>query len=375
MEEEIAIGIGSYPIQNIEKWIAFDIGSYTIQVAVIENDQPSVKSYSLVTEDNLYYSKEEKLDKGKLSFVCDYIRKFKATDAIFVIPPLTYTAYTSALYDAVRNELKGKIRFITSSDAAITLYSYLTGKKCEGNNIVVDFGYSKISISPINEKKENLVLTSGLSFIDNQLVSDINEKNKPYTYTKQEISKAREELSHTNKSLLSNSDGSFYEYNRTNFNEIFDKNIGFIDSIFKTDKADRIFLIGGGSLIPRFTEVLMKKLSENGWNNTRVIRGLTTGKGSFYSQTASLLGALIYITKNYSSENLLLRQCINPFCKKIQSENNDECPVCHVDMTAHSFYRCKVCGTIVTKDFNDNYNNFCCYCGKHKIQKYTIQCR
>ena len=359
------------------KWIAFDIGSYTVQVAVFQNEQLQVKSYVIQTEKNAYYTNEVKLGDSQLSFVSRFIKLYEATDVVFVIPPKTSLEYTSSLYDTARKEIRGDIRFIVSSDATIVLYSYLTCKECTGNNLIIDFGYTKSTMSYIetgNRFTQHVKVFDGfgVSIIDNCLLSHINDKQSSYIYTKQEVRKAREGLSYAYKSFLSHKDGTMCEFNRGEFNEIFDQKINFIESISCSNKIDRIFLTGGGALIPRFTELLLLKLSEKKMNNTRIIRGLITNNGSYHCQTASLTGALLCVLYGYEikyvPQNVLLKQCSNPYCRVIQSEQNVECNICHVDLEAELFYRCSACSNVVTKHYYDLNNNFCCNCGKHKIQ-------
>lgn len=358
-------------------WIAFDIGSYMVQVAVFQNEQLLVKSYILQTEKNAYYTNDVKLGDSQLSFVSRFIKLYEATDVVFVIPPKTSSAYTSSLYDTARKEISGVVRFIVSSDATVVLYSYLTCKECIGNNLIIDFGYTK---SILSYKETGNSITQqvkvfdgfGVSNIDNYLLSHINNKNLYNIYTKQEIGKAREGLSYSYTSFLSQKDGTMCEFNRAEFNEIFDQKVNFIESIFLSNKIDRIFLTGGGSLIPRFTELLLAKLSENNLNSTRIIRGLKTNKGSYHCQTASLVGALLCVIYGYEikylPQNVLLKQCSNPYCRELQSEQNVECNICNVDLEAESFYICSACNNVVTKHYYDLNNNFCCNCGKHKIQ-------
>lgn len=360
----------------MKKWIAFDIGTCMIQMAVIQNGQPFVKSYSLSSEENIYYTNDPKLNEGRLSFVTRFIKLYKATDVVFVIPPNVNKTYTSALYDVARKELTGEIRFIESSNAAIALYSYLIGRKCNGNNLVIDFGYRKTILSFKKSGKENdsetiVFDTLGVSHIDNQLLSYINKKEAPCIYKKQEICKAREGLSYGYSSHLSQDNGCLCEFNRDEFNAIFDLNMNYWDALKKYNDIDRIFLIGGGSLIPRFTELLLQRVTENGLSKTRIIRGLKTNKGSYHCQTAPVIGALIHSTNkndSYLSDSLLLKQCSNPYCRIVQSEKNVECETCNVNIEAEAFYRCSNCGTVVTNPFFDNNNNFCCYCGKHKME-------
>lgn len=167
----------------MKNWIAFDIGSYTVKVAVFQNEQLLVKSYILQTENNAYYSNDVKLGESQLSFISRFIKLYEATDVVFVIPPKSSLAYTSSLYDTARKEINGDIRFIISYDATILLYSYLTCKECTGNNLVIDFGYTK-SILSYKETGNNFTQQVkvfdgfGISNIDNCLLCRLSTRRR-----------------------------------------------------------------------------------------------------------------------------------------------------------------------------------------------------
>ncbi|MCD8202263.1 MAG: hypothetical protein LUD48_01305 [Prevotella sp.] len=358
-------------------WIAFEIGTRTLKSAVLqENGMPDVKICDFESMSDLYYSENANLDEGLLSFLRKSIETYEARNVAFSIPPGVELSFLHSLYDAVREKVSGDIRFVESPVAVISLYQYLTDAVINGGSLVIDFGYSNSYIAFQDFDTEgyeySIFRGIGVKSLDKELLAFIKEKFGSRIFKQWDAMTVRESLSYSSVAQLSLEDGTLGNVDRNEFNEIFNNTIELQNQISGFNGFKWIFLVGGGSLIPRFTENVMTFLKENNIQNIRIIRGLKTDIGDFHCQTASLLGTLCIVeslcNQNIQYATVVKKLCTNPYCRSLLSSGDDVCPNCRVDLKAKDFYMCSECKTVVEKEYKDSNNNFCCNCGKHKIQ-------
>lgn len=368
---------------KMEKWIAFDIGTYTLKVAIFDEEGNIVtKQYENITEADVYYSSMHISEKQE-SFISRFIKLNKASDVVFVTPPLSNKTYMADLFHAAKKATNGKVVFVESPIATIALYQYLVNRMVDDTSIIIDCGYTKTVIVKINPQRMCFsdVITykmCGTSYLDAKFAEYLNKEIIQNILSKKEVEKCRKNLSIPLKTTVMDYRKRAYQISRDMFNSVFDESFSIFDEIEFSDDVKRIFLIGGGSKIPRLTENLQGYLMDMDDKYIRIIRGLKTPKGNFDCQTAALVGTLLIVEgkcnmfNNIVNLSIIKKLCNNPYCNTPMSSNSAKCPKCGVDMLSHEFLRCKSCGTVVTKDFYDGNNNFCCKCGKHKLELIKI---
>ncbi len=387
-------------------WISFETDTRLLKAATValqdggRGGQPIVKNYNLEKYDDICYSETAKLSDNHISFIKRFIKLYKAENVVFSIPAKAGAAYICSLHNAARELIQGEICFVEAAAAAVALYQTVIGREIDSNSIVINTGFDSLSVSQINSKdmscSDCTVYTgTGTRLIDEKLLEYINKKFRTDAFNLSDAIRIREGLySSPSVSLGQDAAGKI---DRNEFNGIFNATLGKeLNEIFdakikavlkKSGNApDRIFLIGEGSSVPQLMTKLMSYLDKNNIADLQIIKGMQTPRGDFSSPTASLLGALCLASgkcDNYEntliktapdSANLYsgrMKQCTNKYCKAVLPSTEQTCSLCGVDTEADWFLRCTNCGKVVKKKFENSTNNFCCYCGQHKIKKTT----
>ncbi len=369
------------------KWIAFDIGTQTLKVAILDKDDKLlVKMYDNESGDNIYYSDSTGPSEVHTSFIKRFIKLYEAENVVFVIQSSweKISPFTSILYNTAREVTIGKIYFVESSFSVVALYQFLTDVTLNENVVVVDFGryymaFLNCLVNSSEMKKSTYTwwYDYGTRLLDKKFSSYIKHKFDSQNLSVVDAACARETLSQTFTTDISLENGLIGTVNRDEFTKIFNESIK-IETLYKDSnwrvETRRFFFIGGGSAIPIFTENFISFLRSRDINDFRIVRGLKTLKGNYHCQTAAIVGALYLVNgkcdkfTNINQGKLLYTKCKNKYCFSLVPINNTTCPHCNIDITAKYFLRCRNCGTIVDKVFMSSPNNFCCKCGKHKME-------
>ncbi len=355
------------------KWIAFDLGTCLLKVAVFENGQPRVDTVYEPYEANDY-------DDGWLNdevcqrFIKQQIAQHRPEHAVFVYPLTPRHTFVQALYRAVRPLLSGEIRFVSAPVAAIHYYRSLTGFPTKGSVAVLDLGYTHtvlnvMDVQTMRNTACRLKSKFGLKTFDEQLRNYLNQKFQTQNLTLSDAETVRKDLVVFSKTNVALPSGEMGIITKAEYQQVVDSWYG--SNPVKLPTVQLVLLLGGGALIGSVVNNLLNELPKHSKYPTDMVSCLQTAQGTFHPLTAALYGAL-YLVKLLQNgvlpDGRLTKICRNPHCRAEMDANATDCPKCKADVEARGWYRCKACGYVVPTPFTNQITRFCSMCGKHQLE-------
>lgn len=355
------------------KWIAFDLGTCLLKVAVSENGQTKVDTLYAPQEANDY-------NQGWLNvevcqcFIKQQIAQHRPDHAVFVYPLTPKHTFVQALYQAVRPLISGEIRFVSAPVAAIHYYSSLTGFPSKGGVAVLDLGYTHcvfnvMDVQTMHNTACHLLSNFGLKTLDRLLVDYLNQKFQTDSMTSSDAEMVRKHLAIYPKTNVALPSGELGIITKAEYQQVVDSWYSRIPGKFSA--VQLVLLLGGGALIGSVVNNLLNELPKHSKYPTDMVSCLQTARGTFHPLTAALYGAL-YLVKLVQDGKLadgrLTKICRNPHCHAEMDANATDCPKCQADVEAESWYRCKACGYVVPTLYANQTTHFCSMCGKHQLE-------